>query len=470
MRKTSKHSVMNRRGFLKAGVVGAAGLVAASCAPPPAPQQVVVTQLVPGEVVEKIVEVEVQITSAPVVLTKPFAGKTLNMMSANHHDENIRDLWIPLFEEKTGAKVAYTSIGGGDADAKYAVFLASQDASQDVMYSWETFNAKYGPGMFEDLTTLFSKDFYEKLAAAPVKAFQFLGKQYGIPFDANMAIFLWNTELYKSAGLDPEKPPENWDQFAEFSKKLTGGGKYGTLFTLGDGNSSFFTFITIFNSSGALLLSDDQKTLQMDTPEGLLALTKFYDGVVVDKFIDPAGLTINSSIEQGKVFRAGNMGHYFGFPNHYKLSQDPLQSKVMGKVKSGIIPGIKLRSGSGNGFEGFSMNKNSPSKELAMAWLEYIVSPEVQKWIALKWGRPPSLMSTFNDPLVQSVAPQFAAVVEQAKYPAPRYGSPFYFDLGTVFNDNMNVMLKGKLTPQEAATKIQVEGQAVIDAYWQKVA
>lgn len=51
----------------------------------------------------------------------------------------------------------------------------------------------------------------------------------------------------------------------------------------------------------------------MDTPEGLLALTKFYDGVVVDKFIDPAGLTINSSIEQGKVFRAGNMGHYFGF-------------------------------------------------------------------------------------------------------------------------------------------------------------
>lgn len=81
----------------------------------------------------------------------------------------------------------------------------------------------------------------------------------------------------------------------------------------------------------------------MDTPEGLLALTKFYDGVVVDKFIDPAGLTINSSIEQGKVFRAGNMGHYFGFPNHYKLSQDPLQSQVVGKVKSGIIPGITLR-------------------------------------------------------------------------------------------------------------------------------
>ncbi len=104
-----------------------------------------------------------------------------------------------------------------------------------------------------------------------------------------------------------------------------------------------------------------------------------------------------------------------------------------------------------------------------MAWLEYTVSPEVQKWIALKWGRPPALTSTFEDPLVQADAPQFASVVEQAKHPAPRYGSPFYFDLGTVFNDNMNVMLKGKLTPQEAATKIQVEGQGVIDAYWAKV-
>jgi multiple sugar transport system substrate-binding protein len=447
---------ISRRQFLKiAGTSLAAAAVSAACTPaaqPAAPQPPVGAS-----------------TVAPAVIAKPFAGKELTVFAGNHHDTNVRDLWIPLFQEKTSAKVTYTSIGGTDVEAKYAVFLAAQDGSQDVMYTAETLSAKYGRGLFEDITTSFKKATLDNLNPAPTKALTFLGKQYGIPFDSNMAIFMWNTDLYKAAGLDPDKPPENWTQFAEYSKKLTKDGNFGTLFTLGDGNSSFFTFITLFNSTGALLLSDDQKKLIIDTPEGLLAMEAFYNGVVKDKFIDPAGLAINSSIEQGKVFRGGKIGHYFAFPNHYTLAEDPTQSQVVGKAKTGIIPGLKLRSGSGNGFEGYSINKFSKNKELAMAWLEHTVSPEVQKLVATKWGRPPSLKSAFEDADVKKSSPQFAAVAEQAKYPAPRYGSPFYTDLGTVFNEYMNRMLKGQGTAKEAVVSIQTEGQKVIDAYWAKV-
>lgn len=447
------NSNLSRRKFLKlAGTGTALAAVGAACAPAATPT----AAPKPAG------------TSAPAVIAKPFAGKELTVFAGNHHDTNVRDLWIPLFQEKTGAKVTYTSIGGGDADAKYAVFLASQDGSQDVMYSWETFTAKYGRGLFEDLSG-FKKPLLDSLAPTPVKALSFLGKLYGIPFDSNMAIFMWNTELYQKAGLDPEKPPESWTQFADYSKKLTKDGNYGTLFTLGDPNSSFFTFISIYNSTGGTLLSDDQKKIMVDTPEGLLAMTAFYDGVVKDKFIDPAGLTIASSIEQGKVFRGGKMGHYYAFPNHYGLAMDPAQSQIVGKVKTGIIPGLKLRSGSSNGFEGYSMNKFSKNKELAMAWLEHIVSPEVQKLVALKWGRPPALSATFNDAEVKTSSPQFAAVAEQVKYPAPRYGSPFYFDVGTAFNDHMNKLLKGESTPKQACERIQVDAQKAIDEYWAKV-
>ena len=452
-------SSLSRRRFLKlAGTGSALAAVSAACAPAaaPAPTAVPAKPAAPAA------------TSAPAVIAKPFAGKELTVFAGNHHDTNVRDLWIPLFQEKTGAKVTYTSIGGGDADAKYAVFLASQDGSQDVMYSWETFTAKYGRGLFEDLSG-FKKPLLDSLNAVPVKALTFLGKQYGIPFDSNMAIFMWNTELYQKAGLDPDKPPESWTQFADYSKKLTKDGNYGTLFTLGDGNSSFFTFLSIFNSTGALLLSDDQKKIMVDTPEGLQTMTAFYDGVVKDKWIDPAGLTINSSIEQGKVFRGGKMGHYYAFPNHYGLAMDATQSQIVGKVKTGIIPGLKLRSGSGNGFEGYSMNRFSKNKELAMAWLEFTVSPEVQKLVALKWGRAPALAATFNDAEVKAAAPQFAAVAEQVKYPAARYGSPFYFDVGTAFNDHMNKLLKGEGTPKQACERIQVDAQKAIDEYWAKV-
>lgn len=458
---TNAKRLVSRRKFLKIAGAGAAVSAAtvacgAPAAPTAAPTAAPAKPAAPAA------------TTAPAVIAKPFAGKELTVFAGNHHDTNVRDLWIPLFQEKTGAKVTYTSIGGGDADAKYAVFLASQDGSQDVMYSWETFTAKYGRGLFEDLSG-FKKPLLDGLGATPVKALSFLGKLYGIPFDSNMAIFMWNTELYQKAGLDPNKPPENWAQFADYSMKLTKDGNFGTLFTLGDANSSFFTFLSIFNSTGGSLLSDDQRKIAVDTPEGLMTMEAFYNGVVKDKWIDPAGLTINSSIEQGKVFRGGKIGHYFAFPNHYGLAQDATQSQIVGKTKTSIIPGLKLRSGSGNGFEGYSMNRFSKNKELAMAWLEFIVSPEVQKLVALKWGRPPALTSAFEDPEVKNSSPQFTAVAEQVKYPAARYGSPFYFDVGTAFNTHMNALLKGTGTPKEAVTKIQADAQKAIDDYWAKV-
>ncbi|MBI5880439.1 MAG: extracellular solute-binding protein [Chloroflexi bacterium] len=448
---------LSRRTFLKlAGSSTLVAAIAAACGPSSTPAPAATTAPAAA-------------TKAPAVVAKPFAGKELFIFAGNHHDTNVRDLWVPLFQDKTGAKVTYTSIAGGDADAKYGVFLASQDGSQDVMYTWETFNAKFNKNLFEDVTATFKKELLAGLTEPALKSLTFIDKMYGIPFDSNMAIFMWNTELYKQAGLDPNKPPQNWTEFADYSKKLSTGGNYGTLFTLGDPNSSFFTFITLFNSTGGKLISDDLKKLTVDTPEGLMALQAFYDGVVTSKFIDPAGLSIASSIEQGKVYRGGKIGHYFAFPNHFPLAEDPTQSQVVGKSKTGIIPGLKLRSGSGNGVEGYAINKFSKNKDVAMGWLEFIVSPDVQKLVATKWGRPPAVKATFDDADVKTSSPQFAAVSEQVKYPAPRYGSPFYFDLGTVFNDYMNRMLKGGITPQDAVKTIQTEGQKAIDAYWAKV-
>jgi ABC-type glycerol-3-phosphate transport system substrate-binding protein len=68
------------------------------------------------------------------------------------------------------------------------------------------------------------------------------------------------------------------------------------------------------------------------------------------------------------------------------------------------------------------------------------------------------------------VSPQFATVREQGEYPSPRYGSPFYFDLGTVFNQHLLSLTAGEITPQEAVDLIQAQGQQLIDDYWAKAA
>lgn len=463
MSEEKNNQRVSRRKFLQIAGASAAMAALAACAPQ---TPTATAPSAPAAPAQK--PAESKPASGPAIVAKAFAGKELNIFTGNHHDGYVKEAYVPMFQEKTGAKVNYTSIGAGDADAKYAVFVASQDGSQDILYSWETLSAKYGRSLMEDITDKFPAKTLEGVSPVAAKAFTFLGKRYGVPFDSNIFIFMWNTDLYKAAGLDASKPPENWAQFVDYSKKLTTGGKYATLFTFGDGNSAFATFAPLFNTTGSLLVSEDLTKLQVDNADGVLVMQAIYDAVAKDKFVDPNGVSINSSIEQGKVFRAGNFAHYIAAPNHYTLTMDPAQSQIVGKAATGIIPGLKNRSGSLGLFEGYAINKFGKNKDVAIAFLEHMVSPEVQKQVAVKWGRPPSLLSTYDDPEVQKASPQFAVVKEQAKYQAPRYGSPFYFDLGNVFNEHMQRMFKGEKSPQETVKTIQTEGQKLIDAYWAK--
>jgi ABC-type glycerol-3-phosphate transport system substrate-binding protein len=448
MSDQQSNSQISRRRFLAiSGITVAAGALAA-CVAPVAPTA--------------------GTASSPTEGGLPFADRTFSIFAANHHTDNVKNLWVPTFEEKTGVTVEWIEIGGGDADAKLAVFVASQDSTADVSYSWETFTAKYGRTLFEDLTDLIDPALLGSLAPAATKALSFLGKPYGVPFDSNQAIFMMNNEIYEEAGLDPAAPPQTWDEFLDYSEATTADGRFATLFTMGDANSGFVTFISLFNSTGGQLFSDDLTQLQLNTEEGLLTMQALYDAFVTRAVADPAGVTIASSIEQGKVFRAGNMAHYYAFPNHYVLANDPEQSEVVDKVTTSIIPGLSLRSGSVNGFEGYSINRFSENKDLGVAWLEHTISPEVQKSVALDWGRPPALLSTYDDAEVTEKSPQFATVREQGEYPAPRYGSPFYFDVGTVFLEHMLSMVNGAINPQEAVDLIQAQGQTLIDEYWAK--
>ncbi|NJN19135.1 MAG: extracellular solute-binding protein, partial [Oscillochloris sp.] len=404
--------------------------------------------------------------AAPATASQPFAGQELTIFSAQHHAAYVKDVYAPLFSERTGARVNWIEVGGGDVEAKYAVFVASQDSSADVLIAWEAMNAKYGPTLFEDITGSADPALVGGLTPASKRAFTFLDKQVGMPLDTNMAIFMWNHDLYQAAGLDPTMPPQSWSEFVEHSKKLTGNGKYATLFTMGDANSGFVSFISIYNSTGGTLLSPDLRTLTIDDAYGLMAMEAIHDIFAVSKIADPAGVTVASSIEQGKIFRAGNMGHYFAFPNHFVLAETPDQSQIVGKARTGIIPGMALRSASVNGLEGYAINRFSSNKELGMAFLNHMVSPDVQKLVALGWGRPPSVQAIFDDAEVVANAPQFAAVREQTGYPSPRYGSPYYTDLATVVVEQMLAMIDGRQSPAETVTIIQTNGQKVIDDYW----
>ncbi|UOE96861.1 sugar ABC transporter substrate-binding protein [Fervidobacterium islandicum] len=58
------------------------------------------------------------------------------------------------------------------------------------------------------------KQYWEKLWNATVVN----GKAYAFPWYASIPILMYNKDLFKKAGLDPNKPPKTWDEVLEYSR------------------------------------------------------------------------------------------------------------------------------------------------------------------------------------------------------------------------------------------------------------
>ena len=50
------------------------------------------------------------------------------------------------------------------------------------------------------------------------------GNMLSFPFNSSTAIFYWNKDAFKKAGLDPNKPPRTWKEVADYAEKLKASG------------------------------------------------------------------------------------------------------------------------------------------------------------------------------------------------------------------------------------------------------
>ncbi|UTE77485.1 ABC transporter substrate-binding protein [Rossellomorea sp. KS-H15a] len=124
------------------------------------------------------------------------------------------------------------------------------------------------------------KDLGETVAEAGIKPEEYSetawkagsidGKQYSIPLDIHPLIMYYNKDLFKEAGLDPEKAPTNREEFLDYTKKLTdeSKGQYGYVVPTLWPNQ--FIYPTIFFQNGGELIADGKPNY--NSPAGVEAL------------------------------------------------------------------------------------------------------------------------------------------------------------------------------------------------------
>jgi multiple sugar transport system substrate-binding protein len=93
------------------------------------------------------------------------------------------------------------------------------------------------------------------------------GTTYAMPFWIDLSVYYYNKAHFEEVGLDPENPPETWDEFLEANEQLATSDRMGTASSYGG-----FFFLPTAWSNGANLFSEDGSECVIDSQEGIETL------------------------------------------------------------------------------------------------------------------------------------------------------------------------------------------------------
>lgn len=122
-----------------------------------------------------------------------------------------------------GISIAMNIMPSNEMNDKLATSMTAGTAAPLLLYNT---NLKYTygrEGLLTNMDEIFDKTSLNKedFNSAVMDLGNYDGVDYYIPMQCCTYYMIWNKTLFKNAGLDPEMPPETWDQWWEYADKIT---------------------------------------------------------------------------------------------------------------------------------------------------------------------------------------------------------------------------------------------------------
>jgi multiple sugar transport system substrate-binding protein len=240
----------------------------------------------------------------------------------------------------------------------------------------------YGPqfasaGQLEDITELIGDDpLLETIPEGHRSVATWEDRLYGVPLYADVSLLFWNKELFRQAGLDPEKPPTNLQEIHDMATKITalGDGNYGYYLPGNCSGCNIFTFAPMIWASGGKIEAAEcgDEALTGDNIAEVLAWARMMHQ---EGQIDPAAQA-ETGETFAEVFGSGKVG-IMGTGNfNVALAKEQNPDIDLGVT---VIPG--LESGTSASFAGgdiVTVPKGSERVEDAVDFMRFILSDDVQ--------------------------------------------------------------------------------------------
>ena len=301
---------------------------------------------------------------------------------------------------------------------------------------------------FWSLTGLTKTDYVQNVLDAGV----FNGTTYALPMQFNLIYLYWNKQLFRDAGLDPEKPPATMDELAEYAVKLTNSAKNQFGFGMPVKGAPQYWTSFFWNNGGELFDTQAKKSL-LDSEANIATLAWLQD-LAYNKKVTPTGAT---GADTDALMTSGQLGMYINGP----WLINGLKS---GNIDFGITAPPKGPKGHVviSGEIGFVVPASGKStKEACYEFIKYWMSDAVMKEWSLKNGFPAWSNSVLADPEIMNdpIQSNIASLNSLGR----AYNPGAYAAISAIDGDALWPMIEAALTTNEAPATLIDTASAQID-------
>ena len=213
------------------------------------------------------------------------------------------------------------------------------------------------------------------------------GKIYCVPWFQCVQALYYRKDLYREAGLDPNKPPRDWDEFYEYCKKLTipEKGQYGFGFSGGPSGAAFHWINFLWQAGGDIVAQDENGEWKcvFNSPEGVTALL-FYKKLRIGEWVRPSdgkhfkgvasrSTTYTQDIEQGKI------AQWFSYSTDLVTNRSNLNPSLIGIAALPAGPAGRANEINA-GMWGISSQITDPRvRDAAWQYIKFMTSEEADR-------------------------------------------------------------------------------------------
>ena len=289
------------------------------------------------------------------------------------------------------------------------------------------------------------------------------GKTWGIPFQRSTIVLYWNKELFKEAGLDPNKAPANWKEMVEYAQKLTRRDASGNATQWGvqvpSSGFPYWLFQGFTTPNGVELMNAAGTETYFDKPEVIEALAYWVDlgrkHKVMNIGVIEWGTTPKDFFEKKAAMIWTTTGNLTNVKNNAKFD-----------FGVAMLPAAKRRgspTGGGN-FYGFK-KATKEQQAAAVKFAKWMTTPER----AAQWGmdtgyvavRPDAWETARMKEYVKGF-PVAAVARDQLQYSVAELSTHDNQRVTKALNDGLQAALTGAKTPEQAMKDAQAEATRIL--------